>query len=209
MLVGVGVWLLVDWDEAEVVGRQGLVTNVVDGDTLRARIGGSTERVRLIGVDAPERGECNSTRSTELLRELAQDTVVTILGDSTQRERDRFGRLLAYVVLPDGIDAGRVLLERGAAVVFETRPPFARHDSVRRGAGRSDARRRRLARRLPLKLRDDLAAEQLDRLEVLVADVLQHHALDADLLEPTEPFDQLLGRAGGAASTCAFHRFLR
>ena len=143
MLVGVGVWLLVDWDEAEVVGRQGLVTNVVDGDTLRARIGGSTERVRLIGVDAPERGECYSTRSTELLRELAQDTVVTILGDSTQRERDRFGRLLAYVVLPDGIDAGRVLLERGAAVVFETRPPFARHDpyveaqeeATRAGAG--------------------------------------------------------------------------
>ncbi len=129
MLVGVGVWLLVDRDEAEVAERQGLVTNVVDGDTLRARIGGSIERVRLIGVDAPERGECYFTRSTELLRELAEDKVVGVEGDSTQRERDRFGRLLAYVVLPDGIDPGEVLLERGAAVVFETRPPFARHDA--------------------------------------------------------------------------------
>lgn len=131
LLVGVGVWFLVDrkGDRDDVADRQGLVTHVVDGDTLRARIDRSTERVRLIGVDAPERGECYSTRSTELLRELAQGTVIRILGDSTQRERDRFGRLLAYVVLPDGIDAGEVLLERGAAVVFETRPPFARHDA--------------------------------------------------------------------------------
>jgi len=129
LLVGLGVWLLLDRDEAEVADWQGLVTSVADGDTLRARIGGSTERVRLIGVDAPERGECYSTRSTELLRALAQATVVRILGDSTQRERDRFGRLLAYVVLPGGIDAGEMLLERGAAVVFETRPPFARHEA--------------------------------------------------------------------------------
>ena len=128
LLVGVGVWLLVDRDEDEA-DRQGLVTSVVDGDTLRARIGGATERVRLIGVDAPERGECYFARSTELLRELAQDTVVRLQGDSTQRERDRFGRLLAYVVLPDGIDAGEVLLERGAAVVFETRPRFTRHEA--------------------------------------------------------------------------------
>jgi micrococcal nuclease len=131
LLLGVGVWLLLDReeDEAELAGRQGLVTHVADGDTLRARIGGSTERVRLIGVDAPERRECYFARSAELLRELTLDTVVRILGDSTQRERDRFGRLLAYVILPDGIDAGEVLLQRGAAVVFETRPPFARRDA--------------------------------------------------------------------------------
>ena len=128
VLVGVGVWILVDRDEAELADRQGLVTHVADGDTLRTRIGRSTERVRLIGVDAPERGECYSTRSGELLRELAQGKVVRILGDRTQREGDWFGRLLAYVVLPDGIDAGEVLLERGGAVVFETRPPFARHE---------------------------------------------------------------------------------
>ncbi len=128
LLVGVAAWLLVDRaTTSDVVDREGLVTRVVDGDTLRARIGGSTERVRLIGIDAPERGECYSTRATELLRTLAQGTVVKILGDSTQQERDRYDRLLAYVVLPDGTDAGQVVLVRGAAVVFETRPPFVRH----------------------------------------------------------------------------------
>lgn len=133
VLVGVAAWLVADRtttsDDVDVFDRQGLVTRVVDGDTLRARIGGSTERVRLIGIDAPERGECYSTRSTALLRGMAEGTVVRILGDATQQARDRFGRLLAYVVLPDGIDAGRVLLVRGAAVVFETRSAFARHDA--------------------------------------------------------------------------------
>jgi micrococcal nuclease len=86
------------------------------------------ERVRLIGIDAPERGECYSVRSTALLRTIAERVVVRVLGDATQRPRDRFGRVLAYVILTDGIDAGRVLLERGAAVVFETSPPFERRD---------------------------------------------------------------------------------
>jgi len=129
LIVGVAAWLFVARDTSDEVDRQGVVTRVVDGDTLRARIEGSTERVRLIGIDAPERGECYYSRATELLRTLAQGTVVRILDDSTQGARDRFGRLLAYIVLPKGIDAGQALLMRGAAVVFETRPPFARHDA--------------------------------------------------------------------------------
>ena len=141
LLVGVGVWLLVARETSDE--REGLVTRVVDGDTLRARVDGSTERVRLIGIDAPERGDCYYARATALLRTLAQGAVVTIQGDSTQRQRDRYGRLLAYVELPDAADAGEVLLQRGAAVVFETRPPFARREAyvdaqgeaVRRGAG--------------------------------------------------------------------------
>ena len=137
------MWFLLDRGGTAEAERQGQVTRVVDGDTLRARIGGSNERVRLIGVDAPERGECYYDRATELLRSLAQGTAVKIEGDETQSPRDRYGRILAYVVLPDGVDAGLVLLERGAAVVFETRPPFARRkayvdaqaEAARRGAG--------------------------------------------------------------------------
>ena len=68
LIVGVAAWLFVARDTSDEVDRQGLVTRVVDGDTLRARIDGSTERVRLIGVDAPERGECYYERSTALLR---------------------------------------------------------------------------------------------------------------------------------------------
>jgi len=147
LLVGVVAWLLVDRaadsDGVDIADRRGVVTRVVDGDTLRARIGTSTERVRLIGIDAPERGQCYSTRATALLRVLALGRVVRLLGDSTQQARDRFGRLLAYVALPGGDDAGLVLLERGAAVVFETRPPFMRRDeyaeaeaqATRRAAG--------------------------------------------------------------------------
>jgi len=34
------------------------VTNVVDGDTIDVSDGEDTFRIRLIGVDTPERGEC-------------------------------------------------------------------------------------------------------------------------------------------------------
>ena len=145
-LVGVAVWLVLDLasseDDGAVVDRQALVTRVVDGDTLRARIGRSTERVRLIGIDAPERGECYSRRATALLRTFAQGTVVRILSDSTQPLRDRFGRVLAYVILADGVDAGRMLLARGAAVVFETTTEFERRDEyvdAQAQAARSEA----------------------------------------------------------------------
>ena len=135
--------MLIGRDTSDEVEREGLVTRVVDGDTLRARVDGSIERVRLIGIDAPERGECFYVRATELLQSLTQGIAVKIEGDSTQRPRDRYGRLLAYVGLPDAADAGEVLLQRGAAVVFETRPPFARREAyvdaqaeaARRGAG--------------------------------------------------------------------------
>jgi micrococcal nuclease len=137
----VAAWLLIDRGESSA--EQGSVTRVVDGDTLRVRIDGSAERVRLIGINAPERGECFYARATELLQSLTQGRVVTVQGDSTQRPRDRYGRLLAYVRLPDAADAGEVLLQRGAAVVFETRRPFARREAyvdaqataTRRGAG--------------------------------------------------------------------------
>ena len=137
------VWLLIGRDTSDEVEREGVVTRVVDGDTLRARIDGSTERVRLIGVDAPERGQCFYAAATELLRSLTHGMAVNIEGDETQRPRDRYGRLLAYVRLPDAADAGEVLLERGAAVVFETRPTFARREAyvdaqseaARRGSG--------------------------------------------------------------------------
>ena len=42
---------------------RGTVTHVVDGDTLNVRLTtGKTERIRLIGIDTPERGVCYFSR---------------------------------------------------------------------------------------------------------------------------------------------------
>ncbi|MDT8440243.1 MAG: thermonuclease family protein [Desulfuromonadales bacterium] len=121
--------------------RRGTVTWVYDGDTLHVDPIG---KVRLLGIDCPER-----TRSPERDRKftaLGADparldqiqhaglryNIATAKGKSVtlQLDRqpyDRHGRLLAYVVLPDGRLLNRLLLEEGLAVVYR-RFDFARKD---------------------------------------------------------------------------------
>ena len=116
---------------------RGTVTSVADGDTVRVRLlGGRVERVRLIGIDAPERAECFSRKATAAARGLALDEQVTLRGDATQDTRDTYGRLLAYVWLPGGRDLGAQLLARGAAKVFVFERPFRRLSAYREAESR-------------------------------------------------------------------------
>lgn len=113
---------------------RGLVTNVSDGDTVRVELeGGREERVRLLGIDAPELGpaECFARESAARAHELADGERVRLVPDSTQDERDRFGRLIAYVVLDGGKDLGRQLVAEGYASVFVFDRAFERVDSYR------------------------------------------------------------------------------
>ncbi len=110
---------------------QGTVIWIYDGDTLKIDTVG---KVRLIGIDTPERE--NSQRDRYLIdkgisaarqRQIYQlakefnikqvkDQEVTLSLDDSPR--DRYGRLLAYVHLPDGRLLNRVLIEQGLAVVY-------------------------------------------------------------------------------------------
>jgi micrococcal nuclease len=103
---------------------QGSVSRVVDGDTLIVAVGRKSERVRLIGIDAPELGSCFSAEASTRARRLSLDRSVRLLGDRTQARRDRYGRLLAYVRLPNGHDLGRDLIAGGFATVYIYNRPF-------------------------------------------------------------------------------------
>jgi micrococcal nuclease len=117
---------------ADGFSHRGVVTHVVDGDTLDVRLAsGATERIRLLGVDAPERGRCFTARATARSRQLALAKAVELRGDETQARRDRYGRLLAYVRLPGGRDLGYELLAGGHARVFVYRNGFERLASYR------------------------------------------------------------------------------
>ena len=89
------------------------VKKVVDGDTLDVRIGGRTERVRVIGVDTPEVGECYATEATRRLTALIAKRQVRLVADKTQPDRDRYKRLLRHVVLADGRSAAPLLIGGG------------------------------------------------------------------------------------------------
>jgi hypothetical protein len=70
------------------------VAGVTDGDTLSVEVDGTLERVRLIGIDAPEHGECLADVASERLTELLSGGKVRLETDTT--DRDRYGRLLRY-----------------------------------------------------------------------------------------------------------------
>jgi endonuclease YncB( thermonuclease family) len=116
------------------------VTRVVDGDTLVVQYGKRTDRVRLIGIDSPEVGTCYAAEATAVVQRLAFRRVVRLLGDGTQARRDRYGRLLAYVGLPNGRDLGRESIGTGAAVVYVYDRPFTRLQAYR--AAEATARQR-------------------------------------------------------------------
>jgi micrococcal nuclease len=111
----------------------GTVSRVVDGDTLEVVLtGGKRERVRLLGIDAPERGSCYAGAATSRARALALSRRVVLRGDATQATRDRYRRLLAYVWLPGGKDLGYQLLAGGFAAVYVYDGPFERLAAYRR-----------------------------------------------------------------------------
>ena len=87
------------------------VVRIIDGDTLDTSRG----RVRLFGVDTPERGERCATEATERLRELAGDTVRLKDGP---RLTDTYGRTLAYVYTVDGISIDAALIREGFATAW-------------------------------------------------------------------------------------------
>jgi micrococcal nuclease len=97
------------------------VTRVVDGDTIRLDGLGS---VRLIGIDTPEvfgDHECFGRQASAFAkRSLAPGAPVRYRVGVEQR--DRYGRLLAYVYLPDGRLFNELLAERGYATPL-TIPP--------------------------------------------------------------------------------------
>jgi micrococcal nuclease len=112
---------------------RGTVTHVVDGDTLDVRLtSGKTERIRLIGIDTPERGACFTSEATARARQLAMSKPVVLRGDATQDTRDRYGRLLAYVWLPGGKDLGYQLVAGGQAKVYVYRNAFERLSAYRK-----------------------------------------------------------------------------
>jgi micrococcal nuclease len=103
------------------------VTRVLDGDTIRVRYARKNDIVRLIGIDAPEVGGCYALDATTAVRNLAGARNVRLLGDMSQSKRDRYGRLLAYVRLPNGRDLGLELVREGAASVYVyNNKPFAK-----------------------------------------------------------------------------------
>lgn len=106
------------------------VTRVVDGDTFDVDVDGKIERIRMIGVDTPETVDprkpvqCFGKEASAKTGSLIAGKRVTLEADATQGERDKYGRLLRYVFLPDGQNLGLVLIQEGYAHEYTYDLPY-------------------------------------------------------------------------------------
>lgn len=106
------------------------VVRVVDGDTLIVQIDDKEERVRLIGVDTPESVHPDASKNVEAGKVASEFTKSRLEGEYIElefdvQERDKYGRLLAYV-WHNGEMFNKVLLREGYAQVA-TFPPNVKY----------------------------------------------------------------------------------
>jgi endonuclease YncB( thermonuclease family) len=96
---------------------------------------GPKVRVRLVGIDTPEvygGKECGGEAASRAAKKLLpKGTPVLLVSDPTQDLRDRYGRLLRYV-MKQGTDVNRLQVNRGHATVYVyAHHPFQRTKSYR------------------------------------------------------------------------------
>jgi len=128
-------------DSSRAGSLHGQVVRVVDGDTIKVRLdGGRIERVRYIGIDTPESVkpgtpvQCFAKKASRFNASLVSGRQVTLKTDA--EERDRYGRLLAYV-FADGRFVNRELVARGYARTLTIPPNVAHADEFARLARRA------------------------------------------------------------------------
>ncbi|MBE2216677.1 MAG: thermonuclease family protein [Ignavibacteria bacterium] len=117
--------------------KEYVITKVFDGDTFEAEANGKKEKVRMLGIDTPEKFDSDkltrdierTKRDSETIKKLGElssvytrnlldGKKVLLEPDKTQDDKDKYGRLLRYVYLEDGTFVNKKIVAEGYAVVF-------------------------------------------------------------------------------------------
>lgn len=113
------------------------VIRIVDGDTIVINMNGTQEKIRLLGVDTPESVDprkpvqCFGKEATLFTKDLLEGKHVRLESDSTQGNRDKYGRLLRYVFLPDGTFINRSIIAEGYGHEYTYRTPYLYRDEFK------------------------------------------------------------------------------
>ena len=93
--------------------------------------GGHEETLRFLGINTPEvdggyrKGECFGPEASAETKRLLTGQNIRIQGDTSQSERDKYGRLLVYVYLEDGTNINEELIKNGFAREYTYARPYA------------------------------------------------------------------------------------
>ena len=100
------------------------VVGITDGDTLTVLKADRTQvKIRLNGIDAPESGQDYGSRAKQAASELAFGKDVTI----RVVDKDRYGRTVADVILPDGRSLNQEMVRQGMAWWYRRYAPSDRN----------------------------------------------------------------------------------
>ena len=108
LAVGLALFYVLTAGAEELSGK---VVRVADGDTITVLDPGNKQhKIRLMGIDAPEKGQAFGNVSRESLASLVSGRNVVV----EWHKRDRYGRLVGQV-FADSHDVGLFQIERGMA----------------------------------------------------------------------------------------------
>ena len=119
------------------------VTRDIDGDTIDVQMGSQKETVRFLGVDTPETHDprkpvqCFGLVAAAHTKQLVEGKNVRLEPDPEDSDRDKYGRILRYVYLPDGTLLNAELIKDGYGFAY-TVFPITKLDNFR--SLESDAR---------------------------------------------------------------------
>lgn len=102
----------------------GTVTKVADGDTVTLKVNGTSHRIRLDSIDAPESGH-SAQEPGQPYADAAQRHLEQLVGGKTLTaqcyEKDQFKREVCALMLPGGGSANRAQVAAGYAWAYTAR----------------------------------------------------------------------------------------
>jgi micrococcal nuclease len=103
------------------------IVSVADGDTVTVLIDRKEEKVRLIGIDAPELGQKPwGRKSKQYMEDLLRASGWKVRLEYDVERRDKYGRILAYIRTTDERIINLLMVKGGYAMLF-TVPPNVRY----------------------------------------------------------------------------------
>jgi micrococcal nuclease len=91
---------------------QGKVIGIKDGDTFEILFDGQPERVRLAGIDCPEKSQPFGNNAKQYASNLCFGKIVTV---TSTGKRDRYGRIVGAIVTEDSLNINQLLVKEGLA----------------------------------------------------------------------------------------------
>ncbi|MCK4634305.1 MAG: thermonuclease family protein [Candidatus Aenigmarchaeota archaeon] len=126
LVVGLVIFMAIYY-VAQSEREVGYVTRVIDGDTIELN---TSEKVRFLGINTPEKGEPFYAEAKERLEQLVKNKKIYMEKDKV--ENDKYGRLLRYIYLEDDM-VNLKMIEEGYANVYMLKPNYA-HERLFRSA---------------------------------------------------------------------------